>query len=351
MEKRWYLPMICLLSIITICLNAFKRGGDNDFVMTVAGKILVTKMGLTLPHEHMVTDFGGAEDEDVTYTEQEAISLFLPYLMKLKTSGVTTMVECTPSFIGKNVKLLKTLSKLSGLNIITNTGYYAAVGQKYLPAHALKETEKELAKRWTDDFTYGIDGTGIRPGFIKLGTDAAPLNQVAVKLVKAGAVTHLNTGLKIAIHTGSAEAAHEEANILKHMGVDLSAFIWVHAQNDRTGSVMVKLAKQGVWISLDGISEREDALTNYISAIKKLKSEKLLHRLLLSQDDGFAVSRIAGKVKFDAYENGNKKPYTTLLSILKPRLLNGVLTQQEFEMITVINPGKAFSIERLPLNK
>ena len=55
--------------------------------------------------------------------------------------------------------------------MITNTGYYGAAGDKYVPQHAYEETVDQLADRWTGEWEDGIEGTGIRPGFIKGGVD------------------------------------------------------------------------------------------------------------------------------------------------------------------------------------
>jgi phosphotriesterase-related protein len=139
------------------------------------------------------------------------------------------MVECTPAFLGRDAKLLKRLATASGLHIITNTGFYGAANDKYVPALAREESVQQLADRWIREFREGIDGTSIRPGIIKIGVDAGPLSEIDAKLVRAAAKTHLQTGLTIASHTGDGVAALEELEILKQEGVHPSALIWVHA--------------------------------------------------------------------------------------------------------------------------
>jgi phosphotriesterase-related protein len=44
--------------------------------------------------------------------------------------------------------LLQKLTDLTGIRFITNTGYYGAVGEKYLPEHPFSESAEELAERW-----------------------------------------------------------------------------------------------------------------------------------------------------------------------------------------------------------
>ena len=107
---------------------------DDGYIMTVNGRLEINDMGKTLTHEHIVTNFNGTENPNEPFEDQEiAIDLILPYLKYLKSLGYKTLFECTPSYIGKNVLLLQELSKRSGIHIVTNTGYYAAVNKKYLP--------------------------------------------------------------------------------------------------------------------------------------------------------------------------------------------------------------------------
>lgn len=106
--------------------------------------------------------------------------------------------------------LLKRLSEASDIHILSNTGYYGAAQDKHLPPHAFTETAEQLAARWIREHERGIDGTSIKPAFIKIGVDEAPLSAVDSKLVRAAGLAHRQTGLPIASHTGSGAVALEE---------------------------------------------------------------------------------------------------------------------------------------------
>ena len=133
--------------------------------MTVRGLIPASELGITLPHEHVMLDFIGAEKaERSRYKRNEVFDAVLPYLENFRDFGGQTLVECTPAYIGRDVELLRKLSEASRLNLITNTGYYGAAGNKFLPRHAFRETADELAFHWLADWTGGIEETDIRPG-------------------------------------------------------------------------------------------------------------------------------------------------------------------------------------------
>jgi Phosphotriesterase family len=206
---------------------------EGSRVVTVRGPIAPEQMGRTLPHEPILVDFiGAARVSRDRYDAGEVFRAALPHLRRIRDQGIGTLVECTPAYLGRDVTLLRRLAEASGLHLVTNTGSYGANGGQHLPEHARTESADELAARWLREWREGIEGSGIRPGFIKIGTDAGPLPEVNRKLVRAAARSHLASGLTIAAHTGDGTAAMQELEILREEGVAPSAFIWVHAQNE-----------------------------------------------------------------------------------------------------------------------
>jgi phosphotriesterase-related protein len=224
--------------------------------MTVRGPIDSAQMGNTLIHEHILVDFIGAKYSSPDRWNRDSVTeKVLPFLEELKNSGGQTLIDCTPNFLGRDVILLKDLSELSGLNIITNTGYYGGSDNKFLPDHAFTETHQALAARWINEWKRGIAPTSIKPGFIKISVNAEKLSAISEKLIRAAAITHLQTGLTIASHTGPAIPAFEQLEIVKKAGVHANAFIWVHAQNEKDKTTYVKAAREGAWVSLDGLND------------------------------------------------------------------------------------------------
>lgn len=306
-------------------------------VMTVQGSVRPRKMGLTLIHEHILVDFIGAAQYDPTRWDQaKVVEKVLPYLKELKNLGCETLVECTPAYLGRDVQLLQELSEKSGLHIITNTGYYGARDNQHLPQHAFEETAEQLSQRWISEYENGIDGTSIRPGFMKIGVNPGPLSDIHQKLVRAAAITHKATGLTIASHTGPSQPAFEEMSILKEMGLDLSAFIWVHAQNEKDTNKHVEAAAQGAWISLDGV--HKDRINWYLEILSNLKLAGLLDRVLLSHD--------AGWYRPGEPDGGKFRPYTDLFEYMLPAMEKRAFSRREIRQILKKNPANAFAIRK-----
>jgi phosphotriesterase-related protein len=243
------------------------------------------------------------------------------------------------------VRLLKALSDKTGIHFLTNTGYYAAAGKKYIPAHAYHETAEQLSQKWTEEWVNGIDATGIKPGFIKLGVGKSALDSLEQKIVTAGALTHLATGLKIAIHTGGADAAFDEVEILEAHGVDPKALIVVHAQNI-SAKDQLALAQKGAWISLDGINESPEAISKYTDFLVQLKAQGYMNQTLISQDAYWSVEKDASN---EIYFLHHGSPYSAIFDALIPTLKKAGFSSGDIDQLLIYNPAKAYEIEILKL--
>lgn len=308
----------------------------REQIITVNGAVRPSQMGKTLIHEHMLVDFIGADKISFDrWNREEVVKVVLPYLLEVKKQGIKTILDCTPAFLGRDVLLLRLLAQKSGLQILTNTGYYGAVDNKYLPTWAFTETAEELTDRWTAEFEKGIDGTDVKPGFIKIGVNPGHLSELHRKLIRAAGLTHLRTGLTICSHTGPAVAAFEELEELQRVGVHPSAFVWVHAQNESNKNLYTKVAQMGTWVSLDGIGWGD--WENYAVWIDLMKSNKLMHRVLISHD--------AGWYKPDEVNGGNFVGFTAIFEKLFPILSQKGFNQKDADQLLIFNPAEAFKIQ------
>ena len=303
-------------------------------VQTVTGPIPAARLGLTLMHEHALVDFIGADQVSPhRYDADQAFTTVLPHLIQAKQHGCATLVECTPAYLGRNVTLLKRLSEASGLHILSNTGYYGAAKDKHLPRFAFTETAEQLAGRWTREFEQGIDGTSIKPAFLKIGVDEAPLSDVDRTLVRAAAITSRSTGLPIASHTGTGLAAMAELEVLDEARLPAARFIWVHAQNERDPAFHRRAAKAGAWVEFDGISDT--SIARHVELVVQMKTQGLLGRVLVSHDAGwYHVGEPGG---------GQFRSFDALFTKFIPALRAAGMTSTEVIQLLVDNPRQALT--------
>ncbi|UCS93746.1 phosphotriesterase [Echinicola marina] len=325
----------CFLIIASLALAiACKEKTNEFFIQTVEGSLSVDTSSLWLSHEHLLVDFIGADSIRADdWDDKEVIHTMLPYLEELKAYDVSFFVDPTPNYLGRAPELLKEFSQQSGIHIITNTGLYGAVNNKYLPEYVYELEAKDLAEMWEDEYSDGIGGTGIKPGFIKISVDNSdPLEDMDAKLVEAAAITHLKTGLTIASHTGAAKALWPQLEILAQNKVSPKAFIWVHGQAESDFEQFLRAAQTGCWISLDGLGWE---LEKHLEQLVYAKKNGFLGQVLISHDAGW----------FDPQkEQQDIVGYTRIFEELIPRLKSEGFTTQDIDMLLKVNPAKAFGI-------
>jgi phosphotriesterase-related protein len=306
-------------------------------IYTVRGPIPASQFGFALPHEHIMVDFIGADQTSKErWKPEEVVKTMLPYLKQLRERGVTGFVDCTPDYLGRDVRVLRRLSEETGLHIVTNTGYYAAVNGKYLPRHAYTDSVDALAARWVKEWEEGIDGTGIKPGFMKIAVNPAEgtppkLKEVDARIVRAAARSSKRTGLMVASHTVQGLAALEQVKIFEEEGVSPSRFIYVHADGEPDQNLHRQVADRGAWVEYDGIGWR--GVEEHLKLILPML-EKHADRLLISMDSGWY---------WVGEPNGGKiRDFNLMTDKMIPELKKAGVSEAMIRKLTVENPAKAF---------
>lgn len=305
-----------------------------EHVVTVLGPVPVDRLGVVLPHEHILCDFIGADRTGPhRWDRKEVAAVMLPLLRAAAAVGVRTLVDCTPAYIGRDPELLRDLSRASGLHILTNTGYYK---EPYLPPHAFTDSVEQLAERWVREAEEGIEGTGIRPGFIKIAVNPGPLVPIQQKIVRAAARAHRRTGLTIACHTANAVAAREALDVLAEERVAPDRFIVVHTDAIPEREAHLEIHDRGAWVEYDAIGWKP--IDWHAELILWFLEKRGPERLLLSHDGGWYWAGEPG--------GGQQKPFTPLLEQLVPRLRERGVPEDVIRRLLVTNPARAFAVRR-----
>jgi len=88
---------LCVFSFLILSISlSCNENTQEAKIMTVKGEILAMQMGKTLPHEHVLVDFIGADSVSRDrYNPEEVFKVALPYLKEIKELGCQTFIECT----------------------------------------------------------------------------------------------------------------------------------------------------------------------------------------------------------------------------------------------------------------
>lgn len=318
---------------------------DTGRILTVSGPIDPSDLGFCLPHEHVLSRFGAPPAEQPDFDTAAVLETVVPYLVYLRELGVASVADCTGYSFGRDPQRLHQLAGASGLHLITNTGYYGAADDRYVPAIAFDLDAQAIADRWVAEFTKGIGNTGIRPGFVKTAVDAGPLSTMDAKLVRAAAITHRATGLSLAIHTGdNPDAALQQLDILAEEGVSPEAWAWTHAQNLADPAPLIAAAQRGAWISLDGVKtpyfqegqlRGERTLERHLQHVLALRAASLLDHVLLSHDGSTYPP-----------DPGARRPMDIIPNTFLPLLAAAGLSGEEITRLTVTNPARYFTVRQ-----
>ena len=320
--------------LIIAMLSCETERSSNEH-MFVSGPQTINNTQKWLSHEHILVDFIGADSiQPEQWNHRDVIDQIQPLLLDVTSQGIDIFVDATPNFLGRDVRLLRSISEKTGLEIMTNTGLYGARGNKYIPEYGFTESAEELAHRWIEEFDNGIDGTDIHPGFIKIGVDAKDsMDPIHMKLVEAAAYTHKKTGLTIASHTGPAISIWPQIELLEDLGVSPEALIWVHAQQEPDNDNYLKAAEKGCWISLDGLGWNWE---EHIDKILFSWENDILDHILISHDAGW----------YDPQKQQQDiQPYTNLVNNVYPTLLDEGMPAEDIDQLITTNPLRAFSLK------
>jgi phosphotriesterase-related protein len=330
---------------LSLSASVFDTKETNNEVMTVNGPIKPEELGTCLHHEHIVSRFGEDPEASPKYNYDQALAQVVPYLKYMQELGCKSIMCCTTKYFGRDVKLLQKISESSGMNLICNTGYYGAANDRYVPEFALKARADEIAALWIDEFNNGIDGSNIKPGFIKVGIDNGPLSEIDAKLVRAGAICHKATGLTLQVHTGdNLDAVNAQLSILREEGVDPSGWVWIHAQNVKNPNDLLQAVEKGAWISLDALrtanyyEQRAGASITvdwHLELLLVLRSNGYLKKVLLSHD-GSSYPQ----------EGKSRRTFEVLFTTFIPMMKAVGFSDEEINQLIVKNPAEAYTINK-----
>jgi len=324
-------------------INMGAYGGTSEasksdytwWFVTTEGPVVAEGLGIILPHEHIFTDLRGPTTPGYGQADAaDVVRVMVPLLEETRQKGVGLLIECSSIGVGRNVSIIAQVAEASGLPVVVPTGVYGRAN--FAPPEHRNMSEDELTVLFINEIREGIDGTGIKAGFIKIATGNSPITALEEKFLRAAGRAARETGAAIASHTPRGSNASRQADILESISPAIR-LIWVHAQNESNRSLHRQLAARGVFIEFDSLGWNPGQDSTLIAAIKELLAAGHGDRILLSHD--------AGWYRPGEPNGGTQKPYTYLADNFIPKLKNAGVDDATIRMITETNPIRAFGFK------
>jgi phosphotriesterase-related protein len=184
----------------------------GTYIDTVAGPVAPDDLGITSMHEHIPLDRAGS-------FRQDAFDFAVAELTKARELGLTTLVEVSPA---RDMRGLRDIAAKSGINIVACTGFY------HYSEREKRFSEEEFYRHMMMEIDLGIDGTGIRPGVLKIKAESPDLTAHETRAVTAAARAQAKSGLPLCTHAVSGCARQQE--VLEAGGADLAKVYFSHTE-------------------------------------------------------------------------------------------------------------------------
>ena len=255
--------------------------GRKGKVQTVLGIVEPECLGITLMHEHLLTDLSVFFIEPEAATAREIAhqllsienlfwvrynptdnidnlkltdeNLISKEAMRFKLAGGQTIVEMSNNGLCRDPLGLSRISRSTGLHIIMGTGFYIAKSQKF---ETLSLKTDELAEKIIAEIDRGVGNTGIKAGIIGEVGCNAPLEDFEKKSLQAASIAQEETGALLAIHPSHKDdLVLEDVRILKEAGANLCRVVISHVDfNNFSEKILHQLLDQGCCIEYDTFS-------------------------------------------------------------------------------------------------
>ena len=226
------------------------------FVNCVSESKASNQLGRTLMHEHFLFGYCGFQGDATLggFNEEAYTDACIQAVKDARAYGIETIVDATTNECGRNVRFLKKISDMTGMNIICSTGYYFQAESSYAYWNFRKgfaDIEQEIYELMLTEVTKGIEGTDIKAGVIKLASSLNEITPMEEHFFKAAARVQRDTGVVIITHTQQGTMGPEQADLLISNGASPDKIAIGHMCGSINIAYHEEVLKKGVYVNLD----------------------------------------------------------------------------------------------------
>ncbi len=338
----------------------------SGMALTVTGPIDPAELGITLVHEHLLSDLGAVaqpppeaslrgyagrkvsidilhylrhhwdnRDDFALYDDEEAIAeaeLF-------KRAGGRTIVDTTTLGIGRDPAGLARIARATGLNVVMAAGYYSSE----VPQAGLEgKSEEQITAEVVRDIREGFGWPPVRAGIIGEIGCSWPMQPEERTVLRAAVAAQRETGAPLLVHPGrDPRAPIEIMGIVAAAGGDLRRTAIAHL--DRTvfdDATLGELAATGCYLEYDLFGQESSEYPG--APIHMPNDATRVDRLLWLIEHGYGQQIL---VAHDIDSKWKRRRYggfglAHLVEDVVPIMRRKGITEHQVEMILVENPRR-----------
>lgn len=316
-------------------------------VNSVLGPIDSSQLGFTLTHEHIAFSPAGFKQtypDLLNLNRIEAVAV--EQLTQARADGVKTIVDCTTMDLGRDITLIETVSRKSGVQFICSTGSHLYIPFGFFNTMfpwIVPMSPADIASLWVREIEEGIEGTGIKAGIIKVATND-PIREPEELMLRSAALAHQRTGVLITTHTPpTSRVGEDQMRIFEEEGVDLSKVYIGHVNSTLDLDYHKGMMDKGVWLGMDHFfpagSPGTPGWAERTTFIKDLVFDGYEDQIMLSHDwNVMSVAAVQSSETHEPYSNG----YSWISSAVLPLMRELGVSEDAINKLMVENPRRFF---------
>jgi 5-phospho-D-xylono-1,4-lactonase len=254
-------------------------------VQTTRGPVPVDDLGTVDYHEHLYVEPPGwlhRIDPDFALDDVDKSA---EELASWAGAGGRTLVEMTAVDFGRDIRSIAAVAdRVPDVKVIVTAGYNRPY---YMGRWLHAVAEDDMVRDTVRDLTQGIDGTSIRAGVIKAGSEYNNFNDAARKLFRVAARAHLETGAPIITHTTAGTMGLEQVSFLADQGVEPHRVALSHMDRNPDPGYHLSVAASGAYLGYDCFGKAKYGPdSDLVALLRAVVDGGGAHQVLLGNDIG-----------------------------------------------------------------
>ena len=307
-------------------------------IETVRGPVSGSDLGIVDYHEHVyVTPPSWLHKQDPDFALYD-VAKSSEEVATWAAAGGRTLLELTAVDFGRDIRKIREVAdRVGNVHVVATAGYNRPW---YMGRWLHAVSEDDMVRDTVRDLTVGIDGTTIKAGIIKAGSEYNAFNEAARKLFRVAGRAYAETGAPIITHTTGGTMGLEQAEALIENGVPAQRVALSHMDRNVDPAHHAQVAAAGVYLGYDCFGKA-----------KYGPDSDLVTLLRFMIDAGHGTQVLIGNdlgrpSYWRAYGGGPGLDY--VLTTFVPRLRSEGFTQAEIDMLLVDNPRRFLADEARP---
>ncbi|MBI3374366.1 MAG: hypothetical protein HY017_21790 [Betaproteobacteria bacterium] len=335
-------------------------------IATLTGMIAPEALGIVAFHEALLFGRPGWQHApDAVFDRAEAFERILGELAAFRKLGGRTIVETSGIAMGRNVPMYRRLSELSGVNIVSTTGFvsqersipahFCLIGYFYRghgpfqwkraipgsPAPSHVGTKEYMMFLFYNELTEGMAGpamirTTSKAALVRCGSGDAEITIAEQQAIRGAAMAARKTG--VPVFSDGVSQVERQFELLTAEGLPPGRIVIGHCDDGRAVDVSrdMKYAAIGAWIGYDHIGWETRPAPHAMpdgqraELVKKMVDAGHADRVVLS------CSAIGYGLGMPATRHG----YSHLLESFVPRLAKAGVGERALHTMLVENPRR-----------